>query len=98
MKKFTHIKQFLLYGQIVFVSHFPNPISIGRSGGGMVLPIPFFWSLHHRWVDLWNHPRPSVRMSVCPRYLGDRSLLFPETWQLGRTWIGDKNVPSGFLN
>ena len=41
--------------------------------------------------------RPYVRMSVT-RYLGDRSLLFPETWQLGRTWIGDKNVPSGFLN
>ena len=45
--------------------------------------------------------RPSVCPYVCPSvtpYLGDRSLLFPETWQLGRTWIGDKNVPSGFLN
>ena len=40
---------------------------------------------------------PSVRMYVT-RYLVDRSLLFPETWQLGRTWIGDKNVPSRFLN
>ena len=39
-------------------------------------------------------------MSVRPyvsRYLGDCSLLFSKTWQLGRTWISDKNVPSGFL-
>ena len=51
----------------------------------------------------WTFGITLVRMSVRPyvcmyvtRYLGDRSLLFPETWQLGRTWIGDKNVPSGF--
>ena len=38
-----------------------------------------FWALHQRWMDIWNHPRPSGRMSVCPyvtRYLGDRTLLF----------------------
>ena len=23
-----------------------------------------FWSLHHRLMNLWNHPRPSIRMSV----------------------------------
>ena len=42
------------------------------------------FGLHHRWMDLWNLPRLSVRISVT-RYLGDRSLLFPDTWQLGRT-------------
>ena len=53
----------------------------------------------------WTFGITLVRMSVRPyvcmyvtRYLGDRSLLFPETLQLDRTWIGDKNVPSGFLN
>ena len=41
--------------------------------------------------------RPSVRMYV-RKYLWARSSNFYETWQLDRTCIGDKNVPSGFLN
>ena len=50
-------------------------------------------------MDLWNHPHssvcPSIRMSVT-RYLRNRSLLFSETWQLDRTWIGDKNFQADF--
>ena len=59
MTKFTHIKQLLLYGQIIFVSHFPNPISIW--GGGIVLPILFFINLYRgncssseNWLCHWN--------------------------------------------
>ena len=36
---------------------------------------PHFWSLHYWWMDLWNHPRSSIRPYVT-RYLGNHSLLF----------------------
>ena len=63
---------------------------------------PLFFRLVHRnclifglspiggWTFGITLVRMSVRISVT-RYPGDRSLLIPETWQLGRTWIGDKN-------
>ena len=38
---------------------------------------------------------PSFVHRYVTRYLGNCLLLFSETWQLDRTWIGDKNVPSG---
>ena len=70
---------------------------------------PLFFRLVHRNCPIfglstiggWTFGIPLVRMYVrmsVTRYLGDRSLLFPETLQLDRTWIGYKNVPSGFLN
>ena len=58
-----------------------------------------FLSLDEVVGDLRNHVRPSVRPSIrslVTQFLENLSLLFSETLQLGRTWIGNKNVPSGF--
>ena len=41
--------------------------------------------------------RPKKSPSSVTQFLENRSLLFSETLQLSRTWIADKNVPSGFL-
>ena len=40
---------------------------------------------------------PLFVRSFITQFLENRSLLFSETLHLSRTWIGDKNVPSGFL-
>ena len=50
-------------------------------------------SQRSRWRP--KNSRPFVHPLVT-QFLENRSLLFSETLQLGRTWIGDKNVPSGF--
>ena len=57
-----------------------------------------FWSLDEVVGDIRNHVRAYVRTYVVRKYLRARSSNFSETWQLGRTWIGAGNVPSGFLN
>ena len=40
--------------------------------------------------------RPFARPFVRPEISRNPFITFSETLQLGRTWIGDKNVPSGF--
>ena len=87
------------------VSHFGYAISISQMA---LFPPSFFCqkivTLYYFFglsIGGWTFGITLVLPSVCPsvaHYLGDRLLLFPETWQLGRTWIGAKNVPSGFLN
>ena len=55
-------------------------------------PLPIICSSNEIRKNLEFSPRSFVR-----KYLEIRSLLFSEIWQLDRTCIGDKNVPSGFL-
>ena len=59
-----------------------------------ILPVSF-WSLDEVVGDLRIHVRPSVRSFVM-RLRENRSLLFSETLQLGRTRIGEKMFQADF--
>ena len=65
---------------------------------GPSLKIWFLVSRRSRLRPKESRPsvRPYVRTSV-RKYLKARLFDFYETWQLGKTWIGAGNVPSGFL-
>ena len=43
-----------------------------------------YWSLHHPWMDLWNHPYVSIRLCI-RRYLGNSSFNCSEIWKVVRT-------------
>ena len=61
---------------------------------------PFLVSRRLADWDLRNHVCPFVRplsVSFVTRYLRICTSELSEIWHLGRTWIGDKNVPSGFF-